>query len=104
MARRSSGERIAINVVKAIVRANKQAAREAERNRKAQIREAARSERERERRERERERQRIAAEKKKVAELKAKRKADLAAEKSLYESRVEERKELRLKYVAMELK
>lgn len=103
MARRGNGLQTAIKIVKAIDKAQKQAAsskqqaaRESERERKRRQRELAAHERELER-------QLKAAERASIAEKKVLRKAAKEHEKHLFESRVQERADLRAKFLRAEL-
>lgn len=96
MARKSSGPRTAIKVVRAIDKAQRQAARQAEQDRN-------RRQRERIARERELERELKAAERSSIAEQKALRTAAKEHEKNLYEVRVQERARLRADFVRSEI-
>lgn len=96
MARRGNGLQTAIKIVKAIDKAQKQAASESERERKRRQRELAAHERELER-------QLKAAERASIAEKKVLRKAAKEHEKHLFESRVQERADLRAKFLRAEL-
>lgn len=99
MARRGSGLRTAIKVVKAIDRANKQAARNTERRRKQAEREEARRIREHDKNLREMEREEKASEKARIAAEKKRFKDDLAKAQLAYEARCNAREDLRNKYI-----
>lgn len=96
MARKGSGFRAAVKIVKTIDKAHKQSVRQAEQDRRARGRELAA-------REREIDRQFKAAERASVAEEKAMRKAIKEQEKNLFELRVQERAALRAEFVRAEL-
>lgn len=96
MARRSSGLGIAVRIVKAIDKAQKQGARQAEQDRKHQQRKL-------HARERELERELKATERTAIADQKALRKAAKEREKNLYEIRTQERAALRAQFVRSEI-
>lgn len=96
MGRKGSGFRTAVKVVKAIDKAQKQSAREAERRRRARAREEAAQRREDDRRAR-------GAEKARIQHEKARRKAAKEHEKSLFEERAQKRAELRAQFIRSEV-
>ncbi len=97
MARKGSGFGTAIKIVKAIDRAQRQSARESERN-------ATKLQREHERNLREIEKERRSAEKLNIAEEKRQFKSSLEVAKLAFENRCQERKNLRHKFIDQELK
>ncbi|MGF1799501.1 hypothetical protein L4D11_02380 [Vibrio gigantis] len=100
MARRGSGLRTAIRVVKAIDKANKRSIRESEKRRKAVEREELRAERERIRRLKDVER----TEKKRASEVKRAFKESLVEAKDEYNDRCLERSSLRKQFIKEVLK
>lgn len=96
MARRSGGLRTAVKIVKAIDKAQRQSARQAEQDRKCRERELLA-------REREIERELKAAERASISERKAFRKAAKEHEKNLYDIRTQERSALRAEFVRSEI-
>lgn len=96
MARGSSGLRTAVKIVKAIDKAQKQAARQGEQDRKRRQRELLA-------RERELERELKAAERASITERNSLRKAAKEYEKNLYEIRAQERADLRADFVRSEI-
>lgn len=99
MARRGSGLRTVIKVVKAIDRANNQAARNAEKRRKQAEREEARRIREHDKMLREMEREEKAREKAIISAKKECFRDDLANAQLAYEARCSAREALKNKYV-----
>ena len=104
MARRGSGLRTAIKVVKAIDRANKQAIRESERRLKAQEREDARAYREQQRQLNELERQEKRAERQRALDDKQAFKAALSETKIEYEDRCSQREKLKKNFIKQVLR
>lgn len=96
MGRRGSGFGTVIKVVKAVDRAQKQAARNADQDRRRREREAAAEARERERERRARDRDA-------AAKMKANWKLAKEAEKEAYEKRVKQRAALRVEFVRAEV-
>lgn len=92
MARRGTGLRVAIKIIKAVDKAQKQTARQAEKDRRARQREAAA--REKLRAQQERAEQRAAAEREKAMMI-----ADREREKHSYDSRVKARAALRAEFI-----
>lgn len=99
MARRSSGLRTVVKIAKAIDRANKQAAREAQRREKAQQRYEAQAQREYQKSLREAERERKQIERLRKSEAKQAFKDALADANTEYVERCEERAALRKQFV-----
>ena len=104
MAKRGSGLRTAIKVVKAIDRVHKQAGKDAERRRKQQEREEAKQQREYEKMLRQQEREQVGIEKAKAAAEKVRFKQDLENAKYAFEERCIKRQELRNNFVDQELR
>lgn len=104
MARGGGGLRTAIKVVKAIDRANKQAARNADRERKQNEREEGRRLREDEKVLREMERKEKTLEKARIAGKKKLFKDSLEKAQEVYEARCRAREALRSKYINEELR
>ena len=104
MARRGSGLRTAIKVVKAIDRANQRAMKDADRRRKAEEREEARIYRERERQVKEHERQAKQQARQRVLDEKQAFKEALSDAQNEYESRCLQREKLRKKLIRQVLR
>ncbi|WP_407833628.1 hypothetical protein [Vibrio rotiferianus] len=99
LARRGSGLRTAIKVVKAIDKANKRAARDAERRRKAEEREQAQAYREHQRWLNEKEREEKRNERLKASAAKQAFKDSLSDAQEEYNQRCLERAELRKQFI-----
>lgn len=104
MARRSSGLRSAVKVVKTINRINKQAIREAQKREKVRLRAEAQSQREHDRKIREAEREHKRHERKLETLQKQEFKDALAAANDEYLERCEERAELRKQFIQQVLR
>lgn len=104
MARKGSGFRTAVKIVRAIDRANKKASRQAEQRRKQALREDARRQREHEKLLRQQEREAIAREKERIASQKARFKLSLEQAKIAYDARCKGREDLRNKYINKEIR
>ncbi len=104
VARRGGGLRTAIKIVKAIDRANKNAARESERKRKTLSREKERALREQQRVNKHKQREAKKTERLSVLEEKKAFKTSMSDAQQEYLERCKERSELRKKYIQKELK
>jgi len=104
MARKGSGLRTAVKIVKAIDGANKNASREAEKRRNQRERDEVRRQREHEKMLRQQEKESLAREKERVASENVRFKRSLEQAKAAYDSRCKNREDLRTKYINQEIR